>query len=45
MYIVEDTDAYSYACGITPHKHKWTAYAVMRPHIKTILKSIYVFEL
>jgi hypothetical protein len=37
MLIIEYTDAYSYACGITLHKHKRTAYAAMRPHFKTML--------
>jgi hypothetical protein len=36
MCIIEYADAYSYACGIAPHKHKRTAYAAMRPHFKTI---------
>jgi hypothetical protein len=36
MRIVEYADAYSYACGITPHKHKKTAYTAMRPHFKTM---------
>jgi hypothetical protein len=36
MHIVEYADAYSYACDIAPHKHKRTAYAVMRPHFKTM---------
>jgi hypothetical protein len=36
MRIVEYADAYFYVCGIAPHKHKRTAYAVMRPHFKTI---------
>jgi hypothetical protein len=34
MRVVEYTDAYSYACGIAPHKH-------MRPHFKTIQKYFF----
>jgi hypothetical protein len=40
MHIVEYAEVYSYACGIAPHKHKRTAYVVMRPHFKTTPKHI-----
>jgi hypothetical protein len=40
MLIVEHTDAYSYACDITPHKHKRIAYAATRPHFKTMIFCI-----
>jgi hypothetical protein len=40
MRFVEYTDAYSYTCGIAPHKYKRTAYAVMRPHFKTMISSL-----
>jgi hypothetical protein len=40
MRIVEYTDAYSYAYGIAPHKHKRTAYAVMRSYFKTMASTV-----
>jgi hypothetical protein len=38
MHIVKYADAYSYACGIAPHKYKQTAYAAMQPHFKIMDK-------
>jgi hypothetical protein len=37
MCIIEYADAYIYACDITLHKHKRTAYTAMWPHFKTML--------
>jgi hypothetical protein len=39
MRIIEYADAYSYACGIAPHKYKQTVYSAMRPHFKIMLTN------
>jgi hypothetical protein len=41
MHIVEYADAYSYACGIAPHKHKHITYAAMWPYFKTMIKTMF----
>jgi hypothetical protein len=45
MCIVEYADAHFYGCGIVPHKHKRTAYVVMRSYFKIMIEVIYFYEI